>query len=624
VKPVDVLAAGAVSALGVGAAAFDGGGVGEHAQTAILPDAELIEAGLRKPFCARARAVAPSDRDRARELLELAVQSLVAELDERLPDWRTRRVALCVGTSGGGMPSQVRAFERRAAGAPLDKELAQAAPYFGPLAVLPELLGVACEPQAQVLAACASSTVAIGLGCRWLELGRADLVIAGGYDALSVFIAAGFEALGATSATRPAPFRLERDGMALGEGAALVALVRHGEVTGTVHGHVLGFGASSDAVHVTAPDRSGSGLVRAARAALKDAGVDGADIDLISAHATATPFNDAAEANALRTVLGSAAERVVVHPFKAVIGHTLGAAGVLELLAALDAMRRGVLPAALGSGPLDPLFCSRLLVENTQGAALRCLKLSAAFGGANAALVAGRRTGAAPALPSRPVRLLARGAPAECFDAVAAARLAVIDPQKLTRLDPLSELAVTAAANAIALYEGKLPELTGVVVGSAAATIEVNDAYDERRRTRGARHVEPRRFPPTSPNLAGGQCSITFGLRGPSLAVGAGQAAAAEALLVAYDLVEAGDADAIVVVAVEQVGPMVAGLWSAAGWPPPRHGAAAVIIGVGEGPRLDRGVLGNVHAAACGAGGRLGAVEPGWPVLLAAANDAAR
>jgi 3-oxoacyl-[acyl-carrier-protein] synthase-1/3-oxoacyl-[acyl-carrier-protein] synthase II len=618
VKPVDIVAVGAVSGLGVGRAAFDVGSVGAAARTAIQRDSELDAAGLRRPFCARVDGVESGERDRARQLLLIAARGLCAELDQRVPGWRERRIGFCIGTSGGGMPSQVRAFERRAAGEPIGEELARSAPYFGPLSVLPEALGARAELTVQVLAACASSTVAIGLGCRWLELERVDLVVAGGYDAMSIFIAAGFEALGATSATLPAPFRSERDGMALGEGAALLALTRSGETAAPVYGHVLGFAASSDAVHITAPDRTGTGLARAARGALADAGMHGGDVDLVSAHATATPFNDAAEACALSAVLGSDVSRAVVHPFKAVIGHTLGAAGALELLSALDAAARDVLPAAAGSGAIEPALAARLFERNTEGKAKHCLKLSAAFGGANAALAAGRARSAGAALTRRPVHLLAVGLPQERFDLEVVTRLSALEPAKLARLDALSELAVSAAASALERWGRALPETSGVVVGSAAATIEINDAYDQRRRERGARFVEPRRFPPTSPNLAGGQCSIAFGLHGLSLAVGAGLGASTEALLVAYDVVEAGDADVVLVIAAEQVGEVVGDIWRAAGWPVPRHGAAAVLLGADGGDPLDRGGLVRAHAQSSAEQGRLGAAEPGWPVLLAA------
>src|SRR5262249_20547980 len=138
--------------------------------------------------------------------------------------------------------------------------------------------------------------------------------------------------------------------------AALLALSRHSPANAEVLGHIVGFAAASDAVHVTAPDPTGAGLARAAERALLEAAESVTDIELVSAHATATPMNDLAESRALKIALGERTKRVVVHPFKAVIGHTLGAAGALEALAALDAVRRGLAPAAFGDGELEPEF----------------------------------------------------------------------------------------------------------------------------------------------------------------------------------------------------------------------------------------------------------------------------
>jgi 3-oxoacyl-[acyl-carrier-protein] synthase-1/3-oxoacyl-[acyl-carrier-protein] synthase II len=617
-KSIALVAAGAISSLGTGRRAWSVGEVGAEAKTAIARDQELSEVGLRRPFAARVRDLPPGDGDRAARLLRFAATELARALDARLGDWRSRRVALAIGTSGGGMPSQTRSFALLAQGAQLTPELAQAAPYFGPLVEIDRALEVALEPRVQVLAACASSTVALGLGARWLDQDVADIVIAGGYDALSPFIAAGFEVLGATS-EHSRPFRADRDGMALGEGAALVALMRAEDAPSQALGFLRGFGAASDAVHVTAPDRQGRGLTRAAQAALDDAAL-AQDVDIVSAHGTATPFNDAAEAKAMHEVLAERAARVVVHPFKAVIGHTLGAAGALELLAALDAIERGILPATVGSGPLEPELHGRLLEQNTRGTPAVCLKLSAAFGGANAALVAASSAGSGTPRARRAVMLSAVGEPVSELDLEAISAVSQHDRGKLARLDPLSALAVSAVARTL-VHCGPLPAGTGVVVGSVAATVEINELFDRRCRERGHRAAEPRRFPPTSPNLCAGECSIAFGLVGPSLTVGAGLAAPLEALLVAHDLLQAGDAPALIVVAVDQVGEVVGPIWRAAGWPTPEHGAVAVVLTPAEGRRLERGELVRRHAAARQASGRLGETAPGWPALLAALKD---
>src|SRR5262249_49908544 len=154
------------------------------------------------------------------------------------------------------------------------RALAGSATYFAPLDYALAEVGLArVARRTQILAACAASTIAIGVATRWLDRGACDLCIAGGYDAVSVFVAAGFEAPRAATASRMRPFRIGRDGMSLGEGAGVLALVREEDTNGApVLFRVAGFGASTDAVHITAPDRTGSGLARAAEAALRDAG----------------------------------------------------------------------------------------------------------------------------------------------------------------------------------------------------------------------------------------------------------------------------------------------------------------------------------------------------------------
>jgi 3-oxoacyl-[acyl-carrier-protein] synthase-1/3-oxoacyl-[acyl-carrier-protein] synthase II len=571
------------------------GAVGDVPESLSRNDAELRNAGLRKPRAARAAIdPLPGDADRAHSLLERAASDLSARLDACVPGWKNLRLALCVGTSAGGLGRLERALALRAAGATVPRSLARAALYDGPLVALERWFGDAA-PQVQLLGACVASTFALGLGARWLDAGHAELVIAGGYDALCPFLATGFEALGATTGGEPAPFRASRDGMVLGEAAALVALMREADAP-VVEGSLLGFGAASDALHVTAPDAEGRGLALAAARALEDAREPESTIELVSAHATATQHNDAAEAAALRRIFGSDLERLVVHPFKAVVGHTLGAAGALETLAALDAMRAQVLPGAVGHDAVDPSFAGRLLAANAPGHATRCLKLSAAFGGANAALVvaAAERAeardrseplGAAVEAPrARPVTLLYAGPRVSEPDLELLAVRTRLDELRRSRLDRASALAVTAAAGALGAVPGLAPLTTAVVVGTSAASLEADELFDSRRRERGAAFVEPRRFPATSPNLPAGWCAIAFGWQGPNVAVGGGPGAAEQALLVGYDLVAAGDAEHAVVVTSDDVGPVTRDLFAAAELPVPADGASVYVLGHGAGP----------------------------------------
>jgi 3-oxoacyl-[acyl-carrier-protein] synthase-1/3-oxoacyl-[acyl-carrier-protein] synthase II len=574
VSAISIVAFGAVSAFGEGVVAASAGEVGDPARLAIRHDEELARAGLARPFAARA----PTARggDHATALLEQALNSCASDLDRVRPGWRSERVGLVIGTSAGGMRAAESAFAAMASGhAVADVE---APTYFGPMAVAARGLALPLDPSLLVLGACASAVLSIGLAARWLEREACDVVLAGGFDEVTVFVAAGFEALRATTGSPPPrPFRVGRDGMALGEGAAVLALARAD--ARPARAFVIGFGAASDAVHLTGPDREGRGLARAAVAALEEAGRP--QVDLVSAHATATPFNDAAESRAITTALGvERARDAVVHPFKAQIGHTLGAAGALELLACVDGLSRGVLPAAAGEGDVDPDASVRLLQRGAAGAPRTVLKLASAFGGANASLVVASRS-EAPARARRAafVHAAVHVEVEPSLEALAASSRASVD--RLARADGLVRLAI-AAVTRLEAASGPLAG-AGVVVGSAFATIETNALFAARIRERGARAAEPRRFPYTSPNAVAGECSIVFGLTGPSFSVGGGMHAAIEAMGAAAVLVESGDCERMVVVAVDDVGPATRAL---AGDALP-SGAVAILVSAsaGAGPR---------------------------------------
>jgi 3-oxoacyl-[acyl-carrier-protein] synthase-1/3-oxoacyl-[acyl-carrier-protein] synthase II len=576
VTSVAVIACGAASALGIGRAAYDVGSAGAQPRTA------LAERGSGKPFGRVSGCVAPR-ASRSRALLQLGLAQLERNLSEREPSWRSQRVGVVIGTSSGGLSALERAVWVDSA-------------YFAPLGVVQGALQRAPDRLVSLYAACASSTLAIGLGLRWLELDYFDYVIAGGYDAESDWVSAGFDSLKATSTLAPRPFRAERAGMALGEGVALLALARRGS---QALGFVRGFSSSCDAVHITAPDRTGQSLARAATTALREAGIGPEAVDFVSVHGTGTSFNDAAEAEALKLIFGARAEHVALHAAKPAVGHTLGAAGALEALFALSALARGVLPASASPGTPMPNLPARLLEQNLPASVEHCLKLSTAFGGANAALVLSKSpAGSAPRAP-RSVQLVAAGTPCVQLDPERLVGLLAAPPERLPRSDLLSELAVAAAAEAWRDARARglsfEPSRTGVIVGSVGSTLEADAAFGARILARGPEHAEPRRFPATSPNACAGHVAIALGLGGPAHAVGAGPNAALEALEVACDWLAAGDADAMLVVSAEHAGATSRQALGALGLEPPESGALAVVLSSnGSGPTVTSELLGRV------------------------------
>jgi 3-oxoacyl-[acyl-carrier-protein] synthase II len=209
-----------------------------------------------------------------------------------------------------------------------------------------------------IVSACAAGAHAIGAAARIIAAGDADAVVTGGSEAaLTPLARAAFGALDATSPTGVSrPFDARRDGFVMGEGAAVLVLEdadRAAERGATVLGEILGYGATSDAHHLTAPDPQGAGAANAIRVALRDAGLGPDDVDYVNAHGTSTPLNDRAETNALKAALGERAHAIPVSSTKSAIGHLLGAAGAVEATATVLALRDRVVPPTLGYAEPD-------------------------------------------------------------------------------------------------------------------------------------------------------------------------------------------------------------------------------------------------------------------------------
>ncbi len=557
---IEIVALAARSPLGSGDAAWSVGPIGAPAPTCVREDPVLRAAGMRKPYCAR--TAIPDGDDRATSLLLATYEDLAPHVP------RDARLGLAIGTSSGGMATSERWFASR------DPALAGAATYHAPFRALVDRIGSLARTT-QLVTACSASTLAILVATRWLQSGEVDYAIAGGYDALTVFVAAGFEALGATTGSPPPrPFRKGRDGMSLGEACGLFLLARPGARAPIAR--ILGAGASGDAVHLTAPDRTGGGLARAAQRALR--GIDPTTIDLVSVHGSSTPFNDPMEAKAIATALGRPVGDVPVHAGKASIGHTLGAAGAMETALAIDCLRRQVLPATAGEGELDPEVGCVPRTVNEAGTVRAVLKLSAAFGGANASLVlAGpEATNDAPHITaSASERLSVMVDETDDLDHIS--KITSVPRERLARMDGVCRLSLLAIGSLAEKVSREALKGAGIVLGTALATIDVNAIYDENFRKKGAAYAEARRFAYTTPNAAAGECAMAFGLTGPNLACSRGPDAYAEANEIARDLIRAGDAERVVVVEVDSAGPAARAIASATGWPV-RFGATARLI----------------------------------------------
>jgi 3-oxoacyl-(acyl-carrier-protein) synthase len=246
-------------------------------------------------------------------------------------------------------------------------------------------------PLLTVSTACASGSDAVGIGARKVARGEADVVVAGGVDALCEFSFSGFHALRALTPDRVRPFSANRTGLAPGEGAAFLVLERADRARrrgARSYGSVAGYGALPDAVHLTAPDRDAGGLTASILAALRDGGAAPGEVDYVNAHGTGTPYNDWMECKAMGRVFGDRARTVPASSIKGALGHSFGAAGAIEAAACLLAIRYGVLPPTLNFEEPDPGCDIDCVPNRARRAAVRAaLSLSAGFGGQNAALL---------------------------------------------------------------------------------------------------------------------------------------------------------------------------------------------------------------------------------------------
>lgn len=263
-------------------------------------------------------------------------------------------------------------------------------------------------PAQVIVTACASSTDALGYALDMIRAGRADVVIAGGTEsAIMEFTVGGFMKMRALSTAfndtpekASRPFNADRDGFVIGEGAATVILEseEHAKARGArVYCELAGYGATSDAYHITAPDPSGDGAVKAMEIAIKDAGLDKSEIDYINAHGTSTHLNDQMETKAFKRVFGEeAAKKINVSSTKSMHGHLLGATGALEAAITALAIHESFVPPTInyekpdldvnveaGETPLDLNYTPNVGVKREIRAALSC---SLGFGGHNGIL----------------------------------------------------------------------------------------------------------------------------------------------------------------------------------------------------------------------------------------------
>ncbi|MDR2088799.1 MAG: beta-ketoacyl-ACP synthase II [Clostridiales Family XIII bacterium] len=402
-RRVVVTGMGAVSPLGNNAAdSWEGIKAGRNG---IGPITKIDVADLNVTMGAEVKDFAYHDKREARRM-DLFSQYGVTAAAEAMAmsglvsgeNIEPERLGVYAGSGIGGistLESEFRKFTERGAGrvSPLLVPMIIGNILAGNIAIAFKAEGSAID----MVTACACGTNAIGEAWRAIRHGYIDAVIAGAGEApFAATCFAGFTNMTAMSARKDpdrcsTPFDKERDGFVMGEGAAMVVLeeLAHAKARGAkIYGEVAGYGSTCDAFHITQPAPGGVGAAKAMRMALESAGTAPAEVAYINAHGTGTPYNDLFETQAIKEVFGDAARRVPVSSTKSMTGHMLGAAGALEAVICLLAMRDGVIPPTINLRVPDEELDLDYVSEGARKAKLDCvLSNSLGFGGHNAVVL---------------------------------------------------------------------------------------------------------------------------------------------------------------------------------------------------------------------------------------------
>lgn len=356
-------------------------------------------AGKVDDFCAEAYFCA-KDAKKYDKYIQFAVaaaqQALVMSgLDKT--DWDPERAGVYVGSGVGGIETMMKNHE-----AFLAKGARRVSPFLIPMMIVNMASGVVAINTGfkggnyAPVSACASANNAIGEAFLSIAHGYSDIMLAGGSDAgIQPFLLAGFSSMKALSTNNDAPeqasrpFDSARDGFVMSEGAAILMLEEEDHALrrqATILGEVVGYGATCDAGHITSPDSEGA--ARAIRLAISQSGAPVDAIGYVNAHATGTKEGDRSEARAIRSVFGDSLARVKVSATKSMTGHLFGAAGGIEAIISLQALRHGILPPTINLDSPDeecqiPHICNEAVQTDTRYA----LSNSFGFGGHNASLV---------------------------------------------------------------------------------------------------------------------------------------------------------------------------------------------------------------------------------------------
>ncbi|MEM7626679.1 MAG: beta-ketoacyl synthase N-terminal-like domain-containing protein [Planctomycetota bacterium] len=596
-------------------------GLGPYAQ---IEDPEQAERGGGEVGRTPGVYPNPAEPDEPREpaFLRFAINEALRHAGlppEKQSDWLVEpsRIGLMLGTTLHGMTAAGRMVRTNSA-QPLRDFLAPAVVSRATTHLRLEGFG------ATTCSACSSGLGSILLGATLLRNDQLDLVIAGGYDPISEYAYAGFNSLRLVDENLPRPFARDRAGMKVSEGYGIAVLERRDRLErrgGKAFLYLRGGGESADAHHLTQPMHDGRGAARAIEGALHQASTTADAIDLVVAHATGTPDNDAAEVAALTSVFDGAMGEVPVVGLKSRLGHTLGAAGAAELIFAGLAIRDQVLPTTATTTADDVDFERfRLAEEPTRPASLHTsVNTSLGFGGANTCVVVSdqpRDNQHAPATPRAVwvtgIGVIAPGAVGNDAFAqhIAEGKTAVTGPvpeddflhllnaRRVRRLSDYVKLTLAAAtlafddAGVSAMDDGERDAFTAEcagLLGTAHGSTHYSYDYYRGIVDEGLTTANPMLFAEGVPNAGAAHLSMSLKLRGACQSIIGSRTAGLDALRLAALRIADGTLDRAVVCAGEEHDELVERCYAELGLPMQTCAAAVTLVLEGEGAARARG-----------------------------------
>ena len=529
---------------------------------------------------------------RAEIILAKTIDDLLNAEDRASIQSAPQRWGMVIGTTLAGMRHRAVGVRAENAGREIEADIAYARSCAS--AVLSHAMrdcGIT-GPTITVSCACASALSAVSHACTLLHAGEADAVIAGGYDPLSEFVYGGFSALQLVATGPLSPFATDREGMKLGEGAALFVLRRVEDLTAqelhSVRGVIEATAETSDAHHLTQPHPQGLGAFRALSTVVHNHDAqEPHKPDLIVAHATGTPGNDSAEYEAYRAAFGVSLASIPVVALKSRFGHPLGAAGVLELACAIGCADQGFMPTTAGRGRDRVAFPDLDLLEGETriGAPRTIVALSAGFGGANAALRVSRGEGIVREVTAcvtprasiaRTMFVTAVGAVSPAGRGVAALRARaheggvwpafseeiltpLLDQAKSRRLALLPRLMIAAVRDLLESSTLTTAELrsTPLIAANWCGTADYTERYYRDLVRAGIDLANPMLFAESVPNIGSAHCSLAFGIEAATLSVIGRRTSAVEAIMLASARIATGAWQRAIIVAGEETHPIV-------------------------------------------------------------------